>query len=364
MGGGHAQLAVISDWIRNGRPHCEAWLVNPARYLRYSGMVPGIISGDLDGDAGLIDLSALALAARVTFIEQRLVNVDPVQRFVTLRDGTTMPFDICSFDTGGVGQAESVLGPDPRLLDIRPIDLFITQWRARAAESSRATGQIAVIGGGAGGVELAFALRNAAGLSPAPDVRLITGKQGLLPDHSAMARKVVARRLARQRIKIDCRDAHIADAKLYAGAEVLEPVDHIVAALGSDAPSWPTQSGIAVDNAGFIMVDRYQRSVSHPQILATGDIAVRHDHIVPHSGVHAVRAGPFLAANVRMMLAGRQPSQSYSPRRASLYLLSTGNRAAILIYGGLAAHGRWAWWLKRWIDKRWVRAYAELARAP
>jgi NADH dehydrogenase FAD-containing subunit len=109
------------------------------------------------------------------------------------------------------------------------------------------------------------------------------------------------------------------------------------------------------------MVDRYQRSVSHPHLLATGDVAERQDRKVPHSGVHAVHAGPVVAANLRSILAGMQPGRSYTPRRASLYLLSTGNRSAILVFGRLAARGRWVWRLKRWIDKRWVRGYARLA---
>lgn len=361
VGGGHAQLAVLADWIRHGRPRCKAWLINSGRYLRYSGMVPGILTGDYDSDDGLIDLSALASSAGVDFICQTLVSLDAERRRIVLDDGRTLPFDHCSIDTGGVGQAESVLGFDRRLLDIRPIDHFVSQWSTCVTRSPSETAHIAVIGGGAGGVELAFALRNAAGLGTPPNVRIITGQQGLLPDQDALARKFAAQELERQHIMIDRRDAYLADGTLYAGDEALEPIDDIVAAIGSAAPAWPAQSGLAVNEGGFVLVDRYQRSISHPFILATGDVAARQDRAVPHSGVHAVHAGPVLTANLRSMLAGVEPSRSYTPRRASLYLLSTGNRSAILVYGRFAARGRWAWWLKRWIDKRWVRAYARLA---
>ncbi len=361
VGGGHAQLAVLADWIRNGRPSDEAALVNPARYLRYSGMVPGIISGDYQSDDGLIDLRALASAAGARLIEQSLVSLDPQRCKVVLDDGSVVPFDYCSIDTGGIGQAEAVLGADRCLIDIRPIDRFVSWWRTWVDGSPTATTRIAVIGGGAGGVELAFALRNAAGLSQPAHVRLITGNRGLLPGHGAMVRAYAAQELVRQHIVIDPRDAHLTKGNLYAGGELLDPIDHIIAAIGSMAPSWPEKSGLAVDARGYIMVDQYQRSVSHPHILATGDVAARQDRTVAHSGVHAVRAGPVLAANLRSIVACAQPSQSYSPRRASLYLLSTGNRSAILAYGRFAARGRWVWRLKRWIDKQWVGAYARLA---
>jgi NADH dehydrogenase FAD-containing subunit len=236
-GGGHAQLAVLADWIRHGRPPCEAWLVSPARYLRYSGMVPGIISKDYCRDDGLIDLAALASSAGTVFIEQALVALDADRRHAVLDDGHVLAFDVCSLDTGGVGQAASVLGPDPRLVDIRPIENFLA-WHARIDRHSGKTQSVAVIGGGAGGVELAFALRNMDGPEHSPAVHLITGTPGLLPGHAALARRYARAELDRQKIAIHECDAHIADGKLHAGGELLEPVDHIVAAIGSAAPPW------------------------------------------------------------------------------------------------------------------------------
>jgi NADH dehydrogenase FAD-containing subunit len=142
----------------------------------------------------------------------------------------------------------------------------------------------------------------------------------------------------------------------------LEPHDLIVAALGSAAPDWPRAGGLAVDDEGFIAVDRYQRSVSHPNVFATGDVAARQDTEVAHSGVHAVMAGPVLAQNLRSVLSGRRPRAVYRPRKMSLYLISTGNGSAILSYGPLAAQGGWVAKLKHSIDNRWISQYASLCR--
>ena len=117
---------------------------------------------------------------------------------------------------------------------------------------------------------------------------------------------------------------------LSAGSERLDEIDLIIAALGSGAPDWPGGGGLATDSAGFIAVDQHQRSLSHPNIFATGDVASRQDRNVAHSGVHAVMAGPHLAKNLRAVLKGRPPSAVYSPRWTSLYLLSTSNGSAIL----------------------------------
>jgi NADH dehydrogenase FAD-containing subunit len=90
-------------------------------------------------------------------------------------------------------------------------------------------------------------------------------------------------------------------------------------------------------------------------------VAARTDRKVAHSGVHAVFAGPKLAANLRAALAGEPPSERYRPRWNSLYLLTTGDGGAILSYGPLAAKGRWVRALKRWIDLRWIDTYARAA---
>ncbi len=360
IGGGHAHVAVLADWIRYGAPE-RAALITPAPTLRYSGMVPGWIAGEHASDEGLVDLAGLAARAGIELILDKCTAIDGDARTIATTANGSLRFEFASLDTGGIGRGKAILGEDPRLLEVRPIQNFVEQleaWRMSAAGSQQ---HVAVAGGGAGGVELAFGLRNAAGMEVKPNVTLVTGGQGLLPDFAAGVRRKVAAELMRQGIVMVVADASIEAGKLMAGLDPIEPVDLIVAALGSAAPIGDGALGIDCDDGGFIAVDRFQRSISHPHIFATGDVASRQDRKVSHSGVHAVHAGPILSANLRAVLEGRMPSQSYRPRPASLYLLSTGNGEAIGSYGPVAVQGRWVARFKRWIDKRWIGSYARLA---
>jgi NADH dehydrogenase FAD-containing subunit len=361
VGGGHSNLAVLADFARRTEPtRFSAALITPQPFLTYSGMVPGWIAGEHGLDDGRVDLSGLADRAGVELLLDRCVGIAADGHHCILASGEQVRFDWAAIDTGGMGRGARILGDDPRMIDVRPMDDFaarLASWR----DANRAGGKrIAVIGGGAGGVELAFGLRNMAGLTLPCEVTLVTGAGGLLPGFAPRLQRLAADELARQGIALAQADARIADGCLMAGEKLLEPLDLIVAAIGSAAPQWPRESGLACDAAGFIAVDRHQRSLSHPHILAAGDVAARVDTEVPRSGVHAVHTGPVLAANLRALMTGGKAAASYRPRPASLYLMSTGNGSALASYGPLAAQGAWAARLKRWIDTRWIAAYAKL----
>lgn len=358
VGGGHAHVAVLADWAKRGVPiGVRTVLLTPERHLRYSGMVPGWIAGQHGQDDGLVDLAALAARAGVELVLDRCTGFHPDAQVVLTATGKAIHFDFASFDTGGEGQAAKLLGDDPRLIDVRPIGAFVDRLAALGPMA-----RIVVVGGGAGGVELAFALRNRAGASLRPEVTLAAGQGGLLPGFAAVVQARAARALARQGITVLSADARIEDGAIVAGEQSLEPADCIIAATGSAAPGWVRASGIATDAAGFLAVDAHQRSTSHPHIFAAGDVAARIDRPLAHSGVHAVFAGPVLAANLRAVLAGEAPHRTYRPRWNNLYLMNTGDGGAIASYGPLAAEGRSVLALKHWIDKRWIAQYASLAQ--
>jgi len=359
VGGGHAHVAVLADWVRRGPPPgTRTALLTPEPWLRYSGMVPGWLAGQHARDDGLVDLAALAQRAGVELVLGTCAAIDPAARVVRIVGGASIAFDIASIDTGGVGRARALLGDDPRLIDVRPISAFVDRVAALPA-----LGRAVVAGGGAGGVELAFGLRNhaRAGSGPQPEVTLVTGEGGLLPGFADAVRRKAARALARQGIVVVAGRMALERGTVVAGGAALEPVGTIIAALGSAAPLWARASGLACDAAGFISVDQHQQSVSHPHIFAAGDVAARIDRPLAHSGVHAVFAGPVLAANLRAALAGEAPARAYRPRRNNLYLINTGDGRAIASYGPLVAEGRWVLRLKHWIDRRWIAKYAALA---
>jgi selenide,water dikinase len=136
--------------------------------------------------------------------------------------------------------------------------------------------------------------------------------------------------------------------------------DAIVWATSAAAAPWLAASGLGTDERGFVCVDDYLRSVSHPFVFAAGDCATLASHRHPKSGLYAVRHGPPLATNLLAHAHGRR-LQPYRPQPRGLALIGTGDRAAILSWGPLAAKGRWVWRWKERIDRAFVARYTEPA---
>lgn len=54
--------------------------------------------------------------------------------------------------------------------------------------------------------------------------------------------------------------------------------------------------------------------------------------------------------------------ERYEPQDNFLSLVSTGDKYAVGTRGQFCFQGRWVWWLKDWIDRRWMRRYQKLGR--
>ena len=362
-GGGHAHLGVLAHFISHGRPHADIVMVSKQRTTIYSGMLPSWMAGAISGADMLIDSAALAERAGVRFVCGTVTGLDAGNRRLTLASGDAVPFDFASLAIGGEIDATEFAPLGDRLLTIRPMEQFMARWAgAMRAAVAKGSLRLIVIGGGAGGVELSLAAVAAARRAGiAHDIALVTERGAFLSGHAERVRVRALSLLKQKGVAIHFgRAVGEADGVRLSDGHNL-PADWVIAATGSRAPIWLAASGLATNAAGFVSIGADLRSLSHPNIFAAGDIIQRADHPLPRSGVHAVKAGPVLAANIIAAVSGGELSR-YNPPEKTLYLLASGDGRAIVSYGRWAGLGRVYWWLKRLIDTRFVQHYARLAR--
>jgi selenide,water dikinase len=361
LGGGHAQLAVLASLAERPMTGWEVRLVTPYRRQIYSGMLPGWVAGHYPLEACAIALDALAARGGVAFHQAAAVAVDPANQLLRCDDGAELHFDLLSIDTGPVAAIADLPGSVENALPIRPIEGFVTAWpglveRMRGADRRF---DLVILGAGAAGVELAFAIWHRALTEGWSHVRLTLVGSDRLPLEGSpeKLRGQVRALLARRGIGwVGTHKAERIEAnRLHFESGTALAFDACLVVTGAAAPAWPRAAGLATDDRGFVRVGQTLQSLSHPQIFAAGDIAA-YARARPKSGVFAVRAGPTLAHNLRARCEGR-PLDPWQPQQRALYLVSTGDRHAFASWGRWSWHGRWVWDWKDRIDRRFVRRF-------
>ena len=359
VGGGHAHLAVLKTLAMRRPAGLKVTLITPSLLQTYSGMLPGWMAGHYALEACRIDLRPMAAAAGVTLMLQTVGGMDADRRCIVLADGGRMEYDLLSLDIGSETDLSWLGAAGERVLPVRPIAAFVDGWTAIRTHAQRQSGcRIAVVGGGAGGVEVALAAKYRLDRDGADAaVTLVTRESGLLPGHAPGVVRRVERLMARRGIILQQgRAVGITGGLLFADGTRL-PADAIIAATGARPASWLRLSRLALDENGYIAVSADHRSVSHGNVFAVGDVCCRVDASMARSGVHAVHAGPVVAHNLLAALDGTA-SKPYRPRRHSLYLLATGPKYAVASWGCWSAEGAWVWRWKDWIDRRFIARHA------
>ncbi len=123
------------------------------------------------------------------------------------------------------------------------------------------------------------------------------------------------------------------------------------------APALTQHASLPTDARGFLRVRDTLQVVGHDELFAAGDVASLESWPeLPKAGVHAVRAAPVLAHNLRAFSAGR-PLRAFAPQREFLVLLNLGDGRALGFKWGVCIEGRAVFWLKDWIDRRFVARF-------
>jgi selenide,water dikinase len=360
LGGGHSHVEVLRCFGQRPPDEIRITLVSPDRYTAYSGMLPGFIAGHYGFHDCHIDLERLAEYAGAQFLQTSAVNVDPARREISLADGSMLQYDVASINVGSVPPTAGIPGATENVMQVKPVRDFLHKWD-KLSDGIIAPARIAVVGGGAAGVELLLSMQHRLAQS-APSAAtcflLVTDTDRLLASHAAAARSKFARVLHARSITIhyNSRVTRVESGAIFTSGGQHIAADAIVWATGAGALTWLRNTGLAVDAAGFVMINANLQSTTHPEIFAAGDCATMQGEHYPKSGVYAVRQGPLLAANLQHALTGKA-LRTYLPQQRALALISTGDRYAIASYGSYALAGKWIWRWKDRIDRRFVARY-------
>ncbi len=373
VGGGHSHVGVLKSFGMNPLPGVRITLICTDMHTPYSGMLPGYVAGHYSYDEVHIDLSRLCVFAGARLFKAEVTGIDRTNKKVLCKGRPPVPYDQLSINIGSTPQLGGVPGATEHAVAVKPIQRFNDRWVALVERVKNHAGKttIAVVGAGAGGVELTlamqFRLRNElTALGRNPDelaFHLFTSSQGILPTHNAGVRgrfdKVLSDRGVVVHRKAEV--TQVSQGKLQASnGEVLD-ADEIIWVTRAGGAAWLQQTGLALDGEGFIQVQDTLQTVTDPDIYAAGDIASMVNYKLEKAGVFAVRQGKPLTENLRRAVEGTA-LQAYKPQTTWLALISTGDKYAVASRGAIGFAGAKVWQWKDWIDRRFMRKFQDFPK--
>jgi selenide, water dikinase len=212
VGGGHSHVGVLKSFGMKPIPGVRLTLICTDMHTPYSGMLPGYVAGHYDYDTVHIDLSRLAVFAGARLYRDEVLGIDRSNQKVLCRNRPPVPYDQLSINIGSTPQLAQVPGAADYAVAVKPIQRFNDRWLALLERTKLHAGKttIAVVGAGAGGVELTlamqFRLRNELrALGRNPDdlaFHLFTNAATILPTHNAGVRQRFDKVLAERGVNV------------------------------------------------------------------------------------------------------------------------------------------------------------------
>ncbi len=154
VGGGHSHIKVLRQFALRPPARTRLTVILDSPFSVYSGMVPGLLAGQYTREDVEIDVADLAVRAGARIIRALLTGVDAHGRRLSLEGHPSLAYDVTSLNLGSAPAGLELPGVAASALPVRPIAAFLD----RLAQLGSVPRRVVVVGGGAGGVELAFAL--------------------------------------------------------------------------------------------------------------------------------------------------------------------------------------------------------------
>ncbi len=424
IGGGHSHAIVLKMFGVKPLPGVRLTLISDVLYAPYSGMLPGHVAGFYDYNKCHIDLRSLAEFAGCQILVDRAIAIDFSKNLVICQTGPPVNFDLLSVDIGSTPATLSVPGAAEYAIAAKPVPEFLASWNQLISERQNHPQKplrIAIVGGGAGGVELALNMQSrmakeegrrkkeegrgkfGSGLcngcngwilkergkfkqEEGLEIHLFHSGAELMPGHNYRVRHRLKEILISRGIKVHLMEKvraienqemieiasnaqcpmpnaqfPIPNFQICCESGLKVECDRIFWVTQASAANWIRESGLAADSKGFMQVNDCLQSVSHPNVFGAGDIAAMVNYPRPKAGVFAVRQGKPLFENLQHFLL-EKPLKPFAPQEQYLGLIGTGNKRAIASRGSFMWESALLWYWKDWIDRQFMQKFSNLPK--
>jgi NADH dehydrogenase FAD-containing subunit len=365
LGGGHAHMVTLANIQGLRSQGHEVTVVQPDEYHYYSGMGPGMLSR-IYAPEEIRFATRLAVEKQGgSFVQAKATLIQAQERKVCLDNGQELEYDILSCNVGSSVPAVKGQENSP-CFQVKPIASLVQAQQKALQLLSQGQVNLGVVGGGAAALEVAGNLQRLlqdAGGSKCR-VALFAGRR-FLPKLKEQIRKLARRNLEHRGIEI-VEQGYV--AQLGSEGILLEngqgyASDLTLLALGVRPSALFVDSGLRTGPEGGLLVNEYLQHPDYPEIFGGGDCIFFAEQPLDKVGVYAVRQNPILYHNLEASLNNNE-LKSFHPGGDYLLIYNLGDGTGIFSKGSLTFGGRPAFWIKDWIDRKFMKRFQALEQQP
>ena len=356
IGGGHSHLSVLMKLSKKPLNGNRITLITNEIDTPYSGMIPGYIEGIYSWRDSHIDLYRLCLKLNVRFIHAEVERVSAYEKEIYFKDRPKIKFDVLSINTGIQSNNREIKGAAKYCLPVKPISKLTNNFLNKITNFK----SIAFIGGGAGSVELALAIKKRfLNINQDIKITIITGKRGLLSTFPQKTKLTSLKTL--EKFKIDIieykRVLEVKPKQIILSDKSMLKIDKAILSTNSMTPKWLAKSDILLTKDNYILVNKSFQT-NYKYVFASGDVIDFNNQNLKKAGVFAVRSGKPLAINIRKFILGKKLVE-YKFNKNYLALIGTSKRSAIATKYNLTFNSRFFFYLKKYIDQNFIKKFSD-----
>lgn len=362
IGGGHAHMVTLANIHHlTGLGH-RVTVVGPSDYHYYSGMGPGLLGGTYTTREVRFSTRRVVIKQGGQFIKALATRIDPQNQTVFLNIDQTLTYDVLSFNAGSYVSEDMVAQKGADIMTVKPIEHLLEARRRIERLVSLKPVHIGIVGGGPSAVEISgnvLQLASKIGGYP-PSVTIYSGGR-LMARFPEPVRKRVLGRIKKQGIRVLENNyvKEIRPYRIHLSSGQVHPVDFIFLAQGIKPSPIFSASGLPIGPDGGMRVNKYLQSIQYPNIFGGGDCIYFQDQPLDKVGVYAVRENPILYHNLKAALEGT-PMRTFKPGGEYLLIFNLGHQRGILNKRWLTFGGPLAFFIKDFIDRRFMRRFQSM----
>ncbi len=359
VGGGHAHmmtLAAIREILNKG---FKVTVIGPSEHHYYSGMGPGMLGETYT--PGQIRFATRHVVEKQggRFVLDKVERVDPAEKKLLLASGTTMSYDVVSFNSGSYVDRRIVADNNSTVFSVKPISTLLQARKKIITRTRAGRSTIGIIGGGPSSAEVSGNIRQLVqrhnGVQPTIQIFASGDFMKQFPDK---VRHLTKKILVSKEIDIleTSRVNQVSDNQIILETGEKYSADIIFLSLGVRPSQIFQKSNLPVGKDGGLLVNEFLQATEHTEIFGGGDCICFAQQPLKKVGVYAVRQNPILLHNLIAALE-EDPLQSFDPGDDYLLIFNLGGGQGVLHKGRITFSGRLAFIIKDYIDRKFIKKF-------